>query len=102
MATTEAAPYPRTDGSQPCRQVDAEFFFPEKGNSADSGLVKRAIALCESCPFSDACFAYALTHNVSGIWGGTTHLARRQMRQNYGIAAIDPATGLDKLLGVSA
>lgn len=101
--TTVAAPFPPIDGSQPCRQVDAELFFPEVGGGGERAWDTRlALDLCRSCDFLDACLAYALTHDVTGIWGATSHLARKQIRRANDIAAKAPATGLDDLLGVSA
>lgn len=96
------AEYPPVDGSQPCCQVDGEFFFPTVGLGASDSLTRAALDLCASCDFVDACLEYALVNNVTGIWGGTTHLARKRIRRERGISASEPGAGLDNLLGVSA
>lgn len=97
-----ATGYPPVDGSQPCCQVDGEFFFPTVGTSTRDSLTRAALDLCRSCDFIDACREYALVNNVSGIWGGTTHLARKRIRLERGISAAEPGSGLASLLGVSA
>ena len=77
--------YPAFDGSQPCRQVDPEIFFPESGVPVSSRLAKE---LCEACDFTAPCLAYALKVQVSGIWGGTTDGERRRFRKAHGIVAL--------------
>lgn len=79
------APYPVLDGTQPCLEVDPDLFFPEVGEGGS--LITQTVALCRVCPFISECLAYALTHDVSGIWGGTTRLRRKQLRREYGIRA---------------
>jgi hypothetical protein len=82
-----AAPYPRFDGTQSCVDADPELFFP--GTGADGPIkTSTAIEICEGCHFRRPCLAYALTHTVFGIWGGTTEPTRRAVRDRYGIRAI--------------
>lgn len=106
------APFPPVDGTQPCAgESDAFFPHAEQENwadcvadPADSKDAWRGVApatreawfsinfardLCSGCPFRRSCLAYALTHDVEGIWGGTTHLERRRLRAQHGITA-DP------------
>lgn len=79
------APYPVLDGTQPCLEVDMDLFFPEVGQGGT--LIAQTIAICRTCPFMAECLDYALTHDVAGIWGGTTTVRRKQLRQKYGIRA---------------
>jgi WhiB family transcriptional regulator, redox-sensing transcriptional regulator len=37
-----------------------------------------ALAVCQGCPVTDACLAYAIETDSEGVWGGTTSAARRQ------------------------
>lgn len=86
-------PYPPIDGKQPCATVDPDLFFPEDSWTTHY-VAPHAAAICRRCPFLDDCLAYALTHNVTGIWGGTSHARRQQLRKQYGITA-EPVHDLD-------
>jgi WhiB family redox-sensing transcriptional regulator len=77
--------YPEFDGSQPCRQVDPELFFPESGTPIESRMAKD---MCSSCKFQAPCLRYALAFQVAGIWGGTTEGERRRIRRQAGIVAV--------------
>ena len=46
-----------------CAQVDAEFWFPEKG-----GSTREAKKVCSACPVRAECLAYGL-HDGYGIYG---------------------------------
>lgn len=90
-----ATAYPATDGSQPCRQVDADLFFPDVGGGGERAWdVAKAIDICRTCHFVDGCLGYALANDVTGIWGGTTHLRRKQIRRQRGLTATAPAMGV--------
>lgn len=82
--------YPPFDGSQPCRYPtpeEAAGFAGDRG--ADPG---SALARCSdettgrACPFLLPCRAYALTHDVQGVWGGLTAAERRQVRAEVGLS----------------
>lgn len=77
---TSPAPYPPVDGSQPCAQGDPERFF-----SSDP---RPAIQACAGCPFKTPCLAYAITHAVRGVWGGTTGPTRAAIRRRHNIEAV--------------
>lgn len=80
----DATPYPGVDGSQPCSQLDPELFFPiEKVDRITDS--PEAIRACRRCPFLHECLAYAITHAVSGIWGGSTEEERISIRRKHGI-----------------
>lgn len=59
-----------------CRHIDADLFFPARGESLEA-----AIAVCTECPVRAHCLAYALTNGERyGVWGGTSEKQRRQIR----------------------
>jgi WhiB family redox-sensing transcriptional regulator len=60
-----------------CRQVGLDLFFPEQGESS-----RPAKAICARCELSVECAAYALTHHLRGVWGGTNETDRERIRSN--------------------
>jgi hypothetical protein len=72
-----SVPYPPVDGTEPCRD-DPDMFFPESSSNVASKLAKE---LCADCDIRQACLAYALAHNVQGVWGGTTSKDREKLRR---------------------
>lgn len=84
---TRPVPYPRFDGTQPCRDIDPETYFPT--NAKESYYAPKVTApLCAECPFLQECRDYAISYGVSGYWGGMSEPARRAERARLGIAAI--------------
>jgi WhiB family redox-sensing transcriptional regulator len=64
-----------------CRDLPVDWFFPEVGAEAWQHL-RRAVAVCESCPVIDDCLKYALSFGyraLPGIWGGTSENQRHGM-----------------------
>lgn len=59
-----------------CAGVDPELWFPATGQ--DSRPAKR---ICRTCPIARNCLSYALSHQVVGIWGGTSEIERRALRE---------------------
>lgn len=65
-----------------CAQVGTEIFFPEKGGTAD-----EAKSICHRCTVQSECLTYALdietsgVWTVTGVWGGTTPIERRDIRR---------------------
>lgn len=55
-----------------CSQVDAELFFPEKGQPS-----RRALAVCAACPVRDTCREIFGPLLPVGVVGGTTAMQRR-------------------------
>jgi WhiB family redox-sensing transcriptional regulator len=49
-------------------------FYPRR---LTPGAVDYAKQFCDRCPITDDCRNYALTHELIGIWGGTTEAERR-------------------------
>ena len=74
--------FPELDGTQACRDADPELFFPNPSDTA--GLVK-AKAVCAACPLLRPCAAYALTHAVAGVWGGTSESDRQRLQRRHGM-----------------
>lgn len=87
------APYPRIDGTHECADLDPELFFPTSsdpinnvaGWAGQTDRVHPAVAACRRCPFLRPCLAYAITHDVAGIWGATFEHERDQIRRKNGI-----------------
>lgn len=49
--------------------------------------VKRAKAVCATCPVIDECLNFAIVHNERlGIWGGTHEKERRPLRRRWVLA----------------
>ena len=88
------AGYPSFDGSQPCRYPSPEEAAGFAGDRGADPL--PALTTCSdeatgrACPFLQPCRAYALTHDVEGVWGGMTAEERRQVRAEVGLS--DPVT----------
>jgi hypothetical protein len=52
-------------------------WWPARGDT-----FKEQLALCGRCPVRQQCLDYALADpTLEGIWGGTSHKARKQMRR---------------------
>lgn len=99
MTATEGAPYPPVTGREPCRSEPDLFFPPVAGLSKES---KRAKEMCGWCPVRQQCLAYALTHAVSGIWGGATEAERRKAQRQDRIPVVPMAPSADVGLMVRA
>lgn len=57
-----------------CRDADADWFFPDRGEDT-----RRAKAICAGCPVRDVCLEHNL-HERFGIWGGLSGRERRSVR----------------------
>lgn len=59
-----------------CRDVGHRRFF-------EAGTGDKARAICATCTAREPCLAAALEdESLSGIWGGTLAVERRQMRRD--------------------
>jgi WhiB family redox-sensing transcriptional regulator len=75
-------------GLTPCSKVDPDVFFPDEFSNEDAKPAKpsysresEAKLVCASCPYQLRCLEYALKNQDEvGIWGGTTELDRRKLR----------------------
>ena len=67
-----------------CTPDDADLFWPERGEDADTA--KR---ICSGCPVRRECLTYALRSNErDGIWGGMSGKERRRLRREHSLSAI--------------
>jgi hypothetical protein len=65
-----------------CAEVDAELFFPRKGQYLEAQNAKR---LCNRCEIKQKCLDYALKDpELRGIWGGTNEPDRYKIRNRSG------------------
>lgn len=75
MVLSHAQPTFWADGA--CRDLPAEWFHPERGESTTN-----AKAVCASCSVRVDCLTWALdNHEKFGIWGGTSERERRRIRR---------------------
>lgn len=85
--------YPHFDGTQACQNPTPA------AAAAFSGAVGAdpapALALCAACPFTDECRDWSLTHDVFGVWGGTTEDDRTEVRAQKQMP--DPCSITDQL-----
>jgi WhiB family redox-sensing transcriptional regulator len=72
----------RADDENPWRQrsacagLDAEIFFPGRGESS-----APAKQVCAGCPVSEECLEWALASGEKfGVWGGKSERERRRLR----------------------
>ena len=61
-----------------CLGTGVAPFFPERSGEDASTQAKR---VCADCPVKAPCLAYALEHNMPGVWGGTSGNDRRRMKR---------------------
>lgn len=89
--------YPHFDGTQACQDPSAA------ASSAFSGTIGAdptpALALCGTCRYVDECRDWALSHDVYGVWGGTTEADRVEIRGQDELPTPDSITDqLDELV----
>jgi WhiB family redox-sensing transcriptional regulator len=69
-----------------CVQVDAEIFFPGKGQSPAA-----AKKVCRGCDVREQCLQWALDHDERGVWGALTEAERKALKRDTPhIPARDP------------
>jgi WhiB family transcriptional regulator, redox-sensing transcriptional regulator len=67
-----------------CRTADPELFFPASSNGLAMLQLRQAKVICARCAVRAECLAYALaTHQVHGVWGGTSERERTRMRASW-------------------
>lgn len=59
-----------------CATTDPDLFVLERAES--SAPAKK---ICANCDVREQCLQYALTHKVSGVYGGLTNFERRMIRE---------------------
>jgi len=75
--------FPKFEQLGHCVYVDPELFHPIEVDVA--WKLEQVKPVCAGCPARRECLTYALTHDVDGIWAGTTQAQRRTMQQTNGI-----------------
>lgn len=65
-----------------CNLAPSYVFFPEEQNDPyfqvqESTRGKTYKDFCNACPVKAICLEFALLHDLSGIWGGTTESERK-------------------------
>lgn len=68
------------EGASCADRPEVDFFAPPEA----SDEVRRAKAICASCPVLDDCLAFAIeTNQPDGIWGGHTSKERARLRRQW-------------------
>ena len=77
-----------------CKSLPTELFYPIDnldGKSSPGYIdMKASIAICNTCPIVNECLDWGLHHESNGIWGGTSAVAREDIRKKRNIKLIDP------------
>lgn len=68
-----------------CANVDPELFFPHVG-----GTGRDAKKICKTCQVLNECRHYALSHDLSGVWGGLSENERKEIRRGRKPRALQP------------
>ena len=64
-----------------CRTADPDLFFPASSTAMSNLQLRQAKIICGRCPVRRQCLDFALaTHQVHGVWGGTSERERTRMR----------------------
>ena len=71
-----------------CREADPELFFPVTAHGPAKEDIAQAKAVCAGCGVRRQCLQFALsTHQLHGVWGGTTEEERQLHLRNQRAAA---------------
>ena len=73
---TSGTKAPDFDGTQPCKKLDLEFFFPES-QALENENLRTIRPICKSCKFTTLCLEWALNNRERGIWAGTGEQDRK-------------------------
>lgn len=66
-----------------CAGIDVELFYPDKGENGNYMQLRR---MCLSdCPVYQACYDWAVSHEIHGFWAGLSPIERRYERNKNGI-----------------
>lgn len=70
-----------------CRDEDPELFFPLGESTPHQLQISEARRVCQTCPVSEACLAFALSTRAEyGMWGGKTPQERRRIVRTWKFA----------------
>lgn len=71
------APRPSWRNQAACRGMDADLFYPDRGES-----LAEARAVCRRCPVQAECLGTAVAQGERfGVWGGSSERQRRDLRR---------------------
>jgi hypothetical protein len=59
-----------------CRDLNGDYFFPDSRQELKLRLPEIR-QICNSCIHKIDCYSFAVTHQVEGIWAGTTYEERK-------------------------
>ena len=81
-----------------CRQVGSHFWIPDDDTrpGESEAIQRHGKKVCQRCPVISECLEFALEMTdiePYGVWGGTTQVERRQMRQGRSNARSAERTG---------
>ena len=86
--------FPAYDGSEPCRQVDPEIYYPSSFNAVTRMTRQLMDSLCNDCGMREPCLLWALHHEADGYWAGTTPADREKMRRHMRVSLNVPVIPL--------
>lgn len=69
---------PGFDGTQPCKDIDLDLFFPDS-QIQETECKKVIKPICSTCSFKNPCLEWALKNKELGIWAGTGYNERRSI-----------------------
>lgn len=69
---------PDFDGTQPCKDMDLELFFPES-RVEEIETIKLLKPVCDRCQFASPCLEWAIVNREYGFWAGTTTDQRKSI-----------------------
>jgi len=66
-----------------CRDHDPEAFFSVSNPKSEAYKkhIKAAKAICRGCPVREDCLTYALSKDVTGVFGATDEHDRQRLRR---------------------
>lgn len=77
--------------------VDPDVWISDRGMDQAPEYIKE---LCRGCPMNVGCFEFAISHDVQGIWSGTTTKQRRAYRRKNKIVIPTVTDWINKELGM--
>jgi WhiB family redox-sensing transcriptional regulator len=67
-----------------CRSEDPDLFFPTGSSAATQRQAERAKQVCRRCAVREPCLAWALEHDLPGVWGATDDSDRQSLQRAAG------------------
>lgn len=82
--TRVTMPIPEYTNDVPCRQVDPEMFFTDRGGEGYENVMATACAMCEGCDLLVECREWGIASFEYGVIGGLTAQERSRVRKIRG------------------